>query len=375
MRSREQAAEIPVAVPRLDEQRDVRTSVERDLRAGDRPHAERLRRVRELERAVDAVVVGERERLVPELRRPRRELLRLRRAVQERVRRVSSAARRSPPLGCRKMVEIGTGEVIFGSPKLDVMLLADIEQLAAVEVRSAPGWGNSSPHVHARHAEALYVFEGELTLQLEDRAHSIGPETWAFVPHGITHAFEVSGDGRRGSSSSTPRPRASATTSAAMQPPSIFCPRSTPSRAIPVSSSSVERAARKATTSPTARIDEPRSSSSPRSSRSPSSTTGRASAVRRGTSIASMRTHSSSSTASSRSTCTTARGHFPGARSSSSHRASCTASTTTRAGTRARSTSTCRCSASPTTCAGGTPPSTSSTRPRTAAPGPSSRSS
>jgi quercetin dioxygenase-like cupin family protein len=92
------------------------------------------------------------------------------------------------------MVEIETGEVIFGSPKLDVVLLADIEQLAAVEVRSAPGWGNTSPHVHARHVEALYVFGGELTLRLEDREHSIGPDTWTFVPHGITHAFEVSGD-------------------------------------------------------------------------------------------------------------------------------------------------------------------------------------
>lgn len=92
------------------------------------------------------------------------------------------------------MVEIGTGEVIFGSPKLDVLLLADVEQLAAVEVRSAPGWANASPHVHARHAEALYVFEGELTLQLDDRSHSIGPDTWAFIPHGITHAFEVTGD-------------------------------------------------------------------------------------------------------------------------------------------------------------------------------------
>jgi quercetin dioxygenase-like cupin family protein len=92
------------------------------------------------------------------------------------------------------MVEIGEGEVIFGSPKLDVTLLADIEQLAAVAVRAAPGWGNSSPHVHARHAEALYVFEGELTLQLEDRTHSIGPETWVFVPREITHTFEVTGD-------------------------------------------------------------------------------------------------------------------------------------------------------------------------------------
>ena len=64
------------------------------------PNAEVLRRVRELERAVDAVVVGERERLVPELGRARRELLRLRRAVEERVRgmRVELGVRHSPSL-------------------------------------------------------------------------------------------------------------------------------------------------------------------------------------------------------------------------------------------------------------------------------------
>jgi quercetin dioxygenase-like cupin family protein len=92
------------------------------------------------------------------------------------------------------MVEIGDGELIFGSPKLDVTLLADIEQLAAVAVRAAPGWGRTALHVHARHAEAVFVLEGEVTLQLEDRAQPIGPETWAFVPHGIAHTFEVSGD-------------------------------------------------------------------------------------------------------------------------------------------------------------------------------------
>ena len=61
-------------------------------------------------------------------------------------------------------------------------------------MRAAPGWGNASPHVHARHAEVLYVFEGELTLQLEDRAHLIGPESWAFVPRGVAHTFEVTGE-------------------------------------------------------------------------------------------------------------------------------------------------------------------------------------
>lgn len=91
------------------------------------------------------------------------------------------------------MVEVGAGEIVFGSPKLDVTLLADIEQLAAVEVRAAPGWGRTPLHVHARHAESAYVFDGEVTLALEDRAHVIGPETWAFVPPGIAHAFEVTG--------------------------------------------------------------------------------------------------------------------------------------------------------------------------------------
>ena len=50
--------------------------------------AEVLRGVRELERAVDAVVVGERERVVAELGRAGGELLRQRRAVEERVGRV-----------------------------------------------------------------------------------------------------------------------------------------------------------------------------------------------------------------------------------------------------------------------------------------------
>ena len=91
------------------------------------------------------------------------------------------------------MVEV-EGEVILRSGKLDVTLLADAEQLAAVEVRAHPGWGTSRPHSHARHGEALFVFEGELALQLEDRVHRVGPETWAFVPPEVVHAVEVTGD-------------------------------------------------------------------------------------------------------------------------------------------------------------------------------------
>ena len=67
MRGSEEPAEVRVTALALDEERDVRAVAEGDLGAGDRADAERLRRVRELERAVDAVVVGERERLVAEL--------------------------------------------------------------------------------------------------------------------------------------------------------------------------------------------------------------------------------------------------------------------------------------------------------------------
>ena len=55
----------------------MRTAVQGDLGAGDRADADELRRVGELERAVDAVVIGERERLVAELCRPQRQLLRM----------------------------------------------------------------------------------------------------------------------------------------------------------------------------------------------------------------------------------------------------------------------------------------------------------
>ena len=45
------------------------------LGAGDRADADELRGVCELERAVDTVVIGERERFVAELRCPQRQLL------------------------------------------------------------------------------------------------------------------------------------------------------------------------------------------------------------------------------------------------------------------------------------------------------------
>ena len=91
------------------------------------------------------------------------------------------------------MVEIGEGELLFRREELDATLLVDSEHLAAVHARAAPGWGRTPLHVHARHAEALYVFEGEVALRLEDRVHRLGSDTWAFVPPEVVHTFEVTG--------------------------------------------------------------------------------------------------------------------------------------------------------------------------------------
>jgi quercetin dioxygenase-like cupin family protein len=92
--------------------------------------------------------------------------------------------------------EIEEGERITGDGELDVTLLADIEQLGAAEVRSAPGGVTPPLHVHARHAEAFFVFEGELTLRLEDGEHRAKSETWVFVPPEVVHTFSVTGDER-----------------------------------------------------------------------------------------------------------------------------------------------------------------------------------
>ena len=104
---RNQPAEVRIAPGRLDEQGDMGavsrsgagkagTSApvrlrrayagEGDLGTRDRPDAECLGRMGELERAADGVVVGERERLVAEVGGARGELVGQRGAVEERIR-------------------------------------------------------------------------------------------------------------------------------------------------------------------------------------------------------------------------------------------------------------------------------------------------
>jgi hypothetical protein len=104
VRRRDQPAEVRVALRRLDEDGHVRAVGESQLGAGNGAHAEMLGRVRELERAVDPVVVGECECGIAELGGADCELLRQRRSVEERVRRVGvqlHVGNRATPGGTR----------------------------------------------------------------------------------------------------------------------------------------------------------------------------------------------------------------------------------------------------------------------------------
>lgn len=94
------------------------------------------------------------------------------------------------------MVEIRDGERVTGEGDLGVTLLADLEEIGFVEVRSQPGGVAPPSHFHREHAEAFYVFEGELTFRLEDGEHVVGPGTWVFVPPEVVHTFAVTGDTR-----------------------------------------------------------------------------------------------------------------------------------------------------------------------------------
>ena len=110
VRRGQQPAEVRVAALRLDEQRHVRAAGERHLGAGDRADAERLRRVRELERAVDAVVVGERERLVAELGGARARAPRAARRRRGTSRPSGRAARRSSRIGSAAVSVVPPGQ-------------------------------------------------------------------------------------------------------------------------------------------------------------------------------------------------------------------------------------------------------------------------
>jgi mannose-6-phosphate isomerase-like protein (cupin superfamily) len=93
-------------------------------------------------------------------------------------------------------VEPREAERISGDDGLGVTLLADLEQIGVVEVRSEPGGIAPPLHLHERHAECFFVLDGELTFRLEDRELRAGAGTWVHVPPEVVHTFSVTGDSR-----------------------------------------------------------------------------------------------------------------------------------------------------------------------------------
>jgi quercetin dioxygenase-like cupin family protein len=91
------------------------------------------------------------------------------------------------------VVEIGKGERITDEAELGVTLLADVEQIGVVEIRTAPGGTGPPFHAHARHAECFFVLEGALRFRLENRELDAGHGTWVLVPPEVVHTFAAIG--------------------------------------------------------------------------------------------------------------------------------------------------------------------------------------
>ena len=64
---------------------------------------------------------------------------------------------------------------------------------ALQEMTVAPGFPWSPPHVHRNGDEAMYVLEGECTVRIGERVHTLGAGTFALMPRGIVHTFSNPG--------------------------------------------------------------------------------------------------------------------------------------------------------------------------------------
>jgi quercetin dioxygenase-like cupin family protein len=63
-----------------------------------------------------------------------------------------------------------------------------------LELTIEPGPGVTPMHVHHENDEAMYVLEGELTVQLGDDQHVLPPGAYAIAPRGVPHTYRNSGD-------------------------------------------------------------------------------------------------------------------------------------------------------------------------------------
>lgn len=62
------------------------------------------------------------------------------------------------------------------------------------ELTIPPGPGVTPMHIHHEMDEAMYVLEGELTVQLGDDRHVLTPGSYAMAPRGVPHTYHAGDD-------------------------------------------------------------------------------------------------------------------------------------------------------------------------------------
>jgi mannose-6-phosphate isomerase-like protein (cupin superfamily) len=119
------------------------------------------------------------------------------RALRER--RTISYDQHPPPAdGGRPPTEaaVGGDGLVSDRPGQRVALLADVEEIRISEAWSDPGGPSSSPHLHRRHVESVYVLDGAMRLIVGGRELKARAGAWVQVPPGVPHTFASAGDGR-----------------------------------------------------------------------------------------------------------------------------------------------------------------------------------
>lgn len=85
------------------------------------------------------------------------------------------------------------GEVVVDTPKRRAAIKLGRDELALTEFRYAAGERGPPPHVHREHSDGFWVLEGELTVQVGDDEHCLGPGGFVLAPPGVVHTFRNDG--------------------------------------------------------------------------------------------------------------------------------------------------------------------------------------
>lgn len=96
------------------------------------------------------------------------------------------------------MLGPGEGETISDRAERTVRIKVDADAITVTETRYEPGERGPDAHVHRRHTDAFYVFEGVLVFELgPERARVEAPAgTFVSAPRGVIHSFRNDGPAR-----------------------------------------------------------------------------------------------------------------------------------------------------------------------------------